>query len=498
MRKKRVVLVGASFFMMLLFFVGLKEKENNHVISPEDGIRIEEYGVKGNGVTDDTEKFQYALEDATKKGKTLIIPAKTFLVSPLQYRDSTSLDWWCLSIPSNANLYFEDGALLKLVDNAPEKTRIFVISEVSNINIYGYVAIDGSAHTVQNGNEHMHGIFIYDAKDVFIESAYSFNSYGDNLFIGGTEDDYSENVRIHSFRGETAGRKNLVIHYVDNLYIGTAILDNSKGNVLNNWNGGNSLDLEPDDYQGRKKFFQRIDYISTYGMGNDFTVGTKGAMAKKWVLEIGDLRVILMEGAREGLRSYAATVKIERLILKSQPKNNDIGVRLLYAAYWEIDEAYFIDGRDYAISAKAADDESPKLILGRVFVSRPNGRGIELWGADATINTIEVNRVKNTVLDVLSTTPQQIKITNLISINSGEKEIIKVADYGYVPHIRIVNFLVRDVREHPVESIFYLKTQKAVDNFKVENLQKDFLLDEVTYGPNVQRTLSIFENKENY
>ena len=135
----------------------------------ENGINIEEYGVKGDGITDDTEKFQFAVNDAAKKNKILIVPSNTYLVSPLKYRDSSSSDWWCIEIPSNAEIYFESGALLKLVDNAPEWTRVLVISEVSNVHIYGHVEVDGSGDTVLHGNEHMHGIFIYDAKNISIE-----------------------------------------------------------------------------------------------------------------------------------------------------------------------------------------------------------------------------------------------------------------------------------------------------------------------------------------
>lgn len=486
MNKKRIVIIIMLGLVLICLFIIKKEVTNfSQPIQVKESVNVEEYGVVGDGITDDSVKFQLAINDAVRKNKVLIVPAKTYLVSPLRYRDSSSLDWWCLSIPSNAKIYFETGAKLKLVDNAPAKTRVFVIYEATNVNIYGRLEVDGSAHTVLNGNEHMHGIFIYDSKDIFIESAYSYNSYGDNLFIGGTEEDHSENVQINEFRGVTAGRKNLVLHYVDNLHIGTAILDNSKGDVLNNWLGGNSLDLEPDDYEGKKKFYQRIDYISTYGMGNDFTVGTKRAIAKKWILEIGNFHVVLMKGAVEGLQSYASTVKIDKLFIKSFPGNKDQGINLSYGAHWEIKEAYFVDGGDFAISAKAIDEDKPMLMLEKVFISRPSGKGLKLWGTDAEIKSLEMNSVRESGLDILSTSHQQVNIENFIIRNSGESEIISVSDYGYKPKVSIGNLLVMDDRKDHANSIVYLETQVAVDHFKIKNLQNFDLINEVTYGSSV-------------
>lgn len=453
----------------------------------EKGINLEEYGVKGDGVTDDTENFQLAIDDAVRKKKILIIPAKTYKVSPLKYRETDSSDWWCLRIPSESQIYFEEGAIIKLVDDAPEWTRVFVMDGVSNINIYGNLEIDGSAETVTNGNEHMAGIFIYDSKNVFIESAYSHNCYGDNLFIGGLENQYSENIKIKYFKGVIAGRKNLVIHYVDKLHIETAILDNSKGGVDGKWTGENSLDLEPDDYLGKKKFYQRIDYLSTYGKGNDFTIGTKKKFAKKWVLDIGDFTVILMDGSIQGLLSYACTVKIDKLIIQSSNQNNDIGIKLSYSAFWEIKEAYFIGGKGHAIFAKEEKGEKPNLILGKVFISKPEGKGIELWGSDAKIDYLEINTIKERGIKIFATNKQEVEIKSLLTRNSGREEIVSVSDYGFEPIVRINKISVSDNRLRQVKNIIYLDTQKAVEGFEIESIQNYDKINVFSYGPTVTR-----------
>ncbi|WP_102273044.1 glycosyl hydrolase family 28-related protein [Cytobacillus massiliigabonensis] len=499
MNRRKVIVSSMAVFILFIVFIIQKEETNmadntdtdewvpDDSYLRENGINVVEYGVKGDGIADDTVNFQRAIDHAAENNKILIVPAKTYLVSPLKYRDSTSSDWWCLSIPSDAKIYFEPGALLKLVDHAPQKTRVLVISEVSNVNIYGRVEVDGSAHTVVNGNEHMHGIFIYDAKRIFIESAYAYNTYGDNLFVGGTEENYSEFVTINYFKGVKAGRKNVVIHYVDQLHIGTAILDNSAGGVDGNWTGENSLDLEPDGYKGKKKFYQRIDYLSTYGKGNDFTVGTKRELADKWILEIDQFNVSIMEGTSGGLQSYASTLKIGKLFMKSSANNGDNDLDLSYSANWTIDEAYFLNGKGYVISAKEQRKEKPNLKIRKLFISKPDGKGLELWGADASIEYLEANTIQGEVLNVFATNKQHVSIENMVTRNSGRKELIAISDYGFQPTVNIENLLVSDDRLKKVEHILYLKTQKAADGVYIANIQNYNRLNMLSFGPAVKR-----------
>lgn len=489
MGKKFVI--GAGALLAVLFFFLYEKEENGRngytLLIQEDekgkesGIQIEDFGVVGDGKTDVTEKFQAAMEEAAKQNKMLIVPEGIYLVSPGIYRDGASTDWWCLAVPDGAKIYFETGAVIKLVDDAPEWTRILVISDVSNVNIFGHVEVDGRAQTVSKGNEHMAGIFIYDAKDVYLQSAYVHDTFGDNLFIGGTEEDFSENVTIGFFHGMTAGRKNLVIHYVDNLHVGTAILDNSLGGADNNWRGSNSLDLEPDDYRGTRNFYQKIDYLSTYGTGNDFTVGTKREYASKWVLEIGSFHAKLMAGAEHGLFSYASTVKIGQLLVQSTPENNDTGIYLSYGASWEIGDAYFIDGAGYAISAKAEGGEKPVLHLGKVLINRPEGKGIELRGADAEIEYLEGNTVKDEVLQVFATMDQSISIGQFVARNSGEDRIVHIADGGHDPSVEINRFFVADDREKKARTIIEAETERARKGLKIGSFDDGGLLDPIFF-----------------
>lgn len=487
--KKTLIILGFVAVVMTYFFLISQYKQNKKLELAsiiKNGINIEEYGVRGDGITDETEKMQHAIVDAARKNQVLIVPAKTYVVSPLKYREPTSSDWWCLALPKNAKIYFEPGAVIKLVDDAPDWTRIIVISEVSNVNLYGHIQVDGSADKVTSGNEHMHGIYIYDAKDIFIESAHSYNSYGDNLFIGGTEEHHSENITIEFYKGVTAGRKNLVIHYVDNLLIHKAILDNTKGGVGNNWSGENSLDLEPDDFTGNHRFYQRIDDLTTYGKGNDFTVGIDKRLAEKWVLDIGNFHVTLMEGPETGIISYAATVNINKLWVTSHPESHGSGLNLSYGANWVIDEGFFLNGWGYAISAKASGGEHPTLRLGKIYISRPHGAGVELWGAAAIIEHLEINDTGGRALNILSTTHQEVEVKNFTIKNSGESELIYVSDYGYEPHVRISDLVITDNRNKQIGSVVHLETKRSVEGFEIENITYPINLKKYSFGPTVE------------
>ncbi len=54
-------------------------------------VKDEAYGAKGDGVTDDTEAIQHALDDAAFTGKTVLLADGVFLASTLQVRSDTTL-----------------------------------------------------------------------------------------------------------------------------------------------------------------------------------------------------------------------------------------------------------------------------------------------------------------------------------------------------------------------------------------------------------------------
>jgi len=446
------------------------------IVSFLNMVNVLNQGAVGNGKTDDTVKIQNAIDTATAEGKTVYFPAKTYLVSPKKARESSSSDWWCLRIPSNAKLYFQPGAVLRLMNNAPEWTRVLVLNNVSDVQIQGLVEIDGRCSTVKAGNEHMAGIFLYSANNVSIEAAYSHDAYGDNIFVGGTEAAPSTNIDIGTFRGVTAGRKNFVIHYVDKLHVQTAILDNSRGGAPN-FKGANSLDLEPDNYTGRNTFSQRFDYLSTYGTGNDFTVGMTRDFAEKWVLDVGtfDVKTIgassTVDGNSPAMQMYAVTLRVSELTIRTLDNLSNIGVQMLYGGVLEASTAFIEGGIGMALDLRASAGEKPSVSIKSLTVSRPLGGGITAWGADVHIGRYETQQLKDQAINIYATAPHIVKINEMQCVDSSSNQVILVSTYNTNKSVLDIDTItVTDNRSSKAKRIFEFTTETAMDGTRVGSI----------------------------
>ncbi|AUN14534.1 MAG: hypothetical protein KIB00_11365 [Paeniclostridium sordellii] len=225
------------------------------------------------GSKDVTEELELAMDKAVKNNKLLILSKGTYLVSGLE-------------VPSNLKLNCLPGSKFKLVDNADKGTRCFSIASVSNVSIFGDLTVDGNQSNQHNKNEHMHGVFIYNSNNIYIDKINSYNAVGDNVSISGKDDspnNYSYDIQINQINAKKAGRKNLVLEHVSNLNIDFAYLDNIEGGE--DGNGGNSLDVEPFDFHGKIKMENTINYLYTVGCGNDFTAGTD-EISNKYIVNI--------------------------------------------------------------------------------------------------------------------------------------------------------------------------------------------------------------------
>ncbi|WP_409341833.1 glycosyl hydrolase family 28-related protein [Paenibacillus sp. MBLB4367] len=450
-------------------------------------VNVLSEGALGDGITDDTVNLQRTIDKAAAVGITVYFPAKTYLVSPKKARNGASNDWWCLTIPSNASIRFQPGAVLKVIDNAPATTRILVMNRVNNVNLMGHVEIDGRSGTVKAGNEHMAGIFIFSSTKISMESAYSHDSYGDNLFVGGTEEEPSEQVAIRYFKGTTAGRKNMVIHYVDNLHVGTAVLDNSLGGAPN-FKGSNSLDVEPDAFKGSRSFKQWIDNLTTYGTGNDFTVGTERALAEKWVVKVGNFTSYTVgiekdvDGDTSSLLMYAITLIIDKFTLVSKDDNANKGVKMIYGGVLEIRNAQIEGGRGMALDLHSqSNDKKPKVEIGTLKVDRPLGGGIRAWGADVSIDHFEVKRLMGKALDLYGTTEHSVSIKNAKIVDSGAEQSLYVAKYeDNKTRLDIGTLLVMDSRTKKVGHILEFGSEAAKSDTRIGKIYNPNNITEYT------------------
>lgn len=400
---------------------------------PSISILDKRFKVKTNG-TDTTVAFESALKYAVTNGFKIIVPSSEYTVAGLNF-------------PSNLNIHFSEGAKLILTPNSPADTRCVNISRVKNIRVSGALEIDGNMSTIKSGSEHMHGLFIYNVKDITIDKVYAYNCYGDNVSISGGSDnpgDYSENVNIGSIKAIKAGRKNLVIEHVDNLRISFAELDNSQGGQ--DGLGGNSLDIEPFEYTGNKKSFTiYLGKIITKGTGNDFTAGTTVKKAEGYVVNIEDMECTVLDLKtndtsnasrwKSAIYSYAITLNIKKIVVHLANTRSNLSkdkltepTRALYiqhGAIININDMKVYGGCDSApiIRIELGYDQ-PTVTINDLLLDCPISYGIKNERANLFIGNLRVQNLKDRVLYCDTMSNNTINIKYLYVENSCSNYII--------------------------------------------------------------------------
>jgi hypothetical protein len=461
-------------------------------IDPETNgyVNVRSYGATGNGTKDDTIAIQNAINAGNTQRKVVIFPPGVYKVSSGRMRNPSSLEWWCLRLPTGTNLRFEPGSKLLLASNPPSDTRVLVMLNASNITITGALEIDGSASTVKtNVNDQLHGLFISSSQNISIESVYSHDCYGDNIFIGGTEEIPSVNVQIEYARCETAGRKNFVIHFVDQLHVNRAFLNNSRGGAPG-FTGSNSLDLEPDEFKGTRSFYQRFDSLTTIGFGNDLSAGLTDEIARLWTLDIGSLDMRVGGSVSPAILSYGLTLKISHLSVRSTDHKASYGLQTIYSQFIDIASAKFDGiGGPAIYAAFNASGGKPKLHIGSLGVYGSGSSlasGVRIDGGDLYVGTMDVQDLVGSTLFLFATqSDTMVTVDNMIVRNSGTNQVILVSSYGSAkPFLHLNNVAVFDTRTVKVKRIMEFETLVAMQGTSFGTIYNPYSLTEwfSTYG----------------
>lgn len=306
---------------------------------------------------------------------------------------------YALRFASNSVHTFAGGSI-KQAPGSQSWQRLVTMQNASGVRVFGEMRLDCNvANRGAVTNEHMHGLFLYNTTDSYIERVDSRNARGDNIFIGGdNETTHSRNITIGSIRCVAAGRKNLVIHMVNRLQIGIADLDNATGGATLFGGTADStdrhcVDVEPDAFTGATRMEQWIGRIKTRGMGNDFTAGTTPAQADAWVLNVGtwDDEIVASTSSVFAWEQNGITLNVQQLSITGIDSTLDSPVKLFYAARLNCDTIKIsgkspAGGRLVEAAAVGADANFPKITANLLSITNTTADGAGLYMRTALAN----------------------------------------------------------------------------------------------------------------
>ena len=160
-------------------------------------VNVKNYGVKGDGSTDDTEKLQNAINKITGKGERVVIPIGTYSITSI-------------NIPSNC-IIVGYGATLRLIDKGLKPVDFdnmegstlppgILIKGVSNVQING-LKIDGNSNVKSPRISYRHCFLLYDCTKIKLIDceASNFEGWGFGVSSSGTHDETNPfNANLHT------------------------------------------------------------------------------------------------------------------------------------------------------------------------------------------------------------------------------------------------------------------------------------------------------------
>ena len=179
-------------------------------------VNVKEFGARGDGVQDDTNAFQNAIDYlGARNGGDLLIPPGTYILHPIFLQPYVNL------VGEN-----RDTVILKLSDYASdEQTRLIEMNHNTKVQS---ITCDGNYQNHPNGSEHMHCIFAYDKDHLVIENSKLMNAVGDGISISGS-DRASNYVVISNNTVQENQRSQIVIEQVNHLRINHNLIQSETG-----------------------------------------------------------------------------------------------------------------------------------------------------------------------------------------------------------------------------------------------------------------------------
>ena len=219
-----------------------------------DTILATWFGTKGDGVTNDTQALQAALNAAA--GHKLFIP---------RHRSGFYLTGQ-LFIPGQIAIELEPGTIIQAIDTlsrvSPVYERLIRIKTVKDVYINGNgstLRMNKSAYT---SGEQAHIFDISGSENVVIENINANDSGGDGFYVGYFESTVAacRNIVLRNCRADNNRRQGLSVISVDGLIVENCRFSNTKGTAPQS-----GVDIEPN---GQLDLLKNIRFTNCVADGN--------------------------------------------------------------------------------------------------------------------------------------------------------------------------------------------------------------------------------------
>jgi parallel beta-helix repeat protein len=144
------------------------------VVSVRDG----RMGAQGDGITDDTQAIQRAVDVVAGTGGTVSIPKGTYLVNALV----------SVRLRSDMALALAPGAVLKAIPNSSAHSAILLVSKAERVSITGGTLLGERAGHTGQGGEWGHGLSLAQTRQVVVAGVTARECWGDGFYVSSSSE----------------------------------------------------------------------------------------------------------------------------------------------------------------------------------------------------------------------------------------------------------------------------------------------------------------------
>lgn len=176
---------------------------NDNEILNRFSINVKKLGAKGDGITDDSEALQAAL-DLARIGKNTIvyIPKGVYLISQV------------LTVFSNTHMLLDEESIIRRMQTSPGGTNLLANGLKGGSEQYSNIIIEGGVWDMDDGNTTYNGgvhFTIGNCKNITVKNVRFLNNHGNHcLDLSGVENILIENCSFEGMRLNPNGERDYV------------------------------------------------------------------------------------------------------------------------------------------------------------------------------------------------------------------------------------------------------------------------------------------------
>lgn len=219
-----------------------------------------DFGVKGDGLTDDTEAIQSLLDQE----RTIYFPAGVYLINVEQ----------ALNLRSKQVIYLSDDAVLKALPSDQGYTAVLRLTNVSDVHISGGQIIgERYSHFGEDGEWGMGIHVIKGSHHISIQEIKIFDCWGDGIFLG--DSPTVSDILISDVICDNNRRQGLSITDANRIMVKDSVFMNTNGTLPEA-----GIDIEPDPDQSSHNIqLINVECLNNNGSGLDL-MGINGVIDK--------------------------------------------------------------------------------------------------------------------------------------------------------------------------------------------------------------------------